>query len=353
VKIRIPSIICLAAFLLFLPLKAFSALPIGPEQPKFGPGGSSYPHADFVKKSYGYFEERFYIFEPAMPTPASAPVAVFLHGWFAANPDYYIGWIEHLCKRGWIVIFPCYQGTGSHASVYTLNTIRSIKEAFKVLYSSSPIAPDRDRVSVIGHEAGAIIGANVAASSRYFKIPVPKAVMVLMPLGGLVQGGYLGMEMYDLSAIREGTLLMVVVGEEDLAQSENIAREIFYSADNVRTTDKTYITLLSDVRGTPALFADRFAPFAPKENIYEREIENRRFEFIHMFKHKGTARPLKCRGIDAMDWLGTFRLFDALADTAFSGGDRSQVFGNTENQRFMGYWSNGAPVKGFYTTDRP
>ena len=45
----------------------------------------------------------------AVPTPEVAPVVVFNHGWFAVNPGVYGAWIEHMVRKGRIVIAPRYQ----------------------------------------------------------------------------------------------------------------------------------------------------------------------------------------------------------------------------------------------------
>lgn len=49
------------------------------------------------------------IVEPAQPAPKSAPLVIFLHGWTAMTPDTYRGWVNHLAKRGNIVVYPRYQ----------------------------------------------------------------------------------------------------------------------------------------------------------------------------------------------------------------------------------------------------
>ncbi|RCK80771.1 MAG: hypothetical protein OZSIB_2659 [Candidatus Ozemobacter sibiricus] len=330
--------------------------PLGAEQPLTGPGGSGdYRHASFLQKEFGVGEERTLLFEPTAPRPASAPVVIFLHGWVTSDPGYHAGWIEHLCRRGWIVVYPLYQGTGEHSSRYTGNVIRSVKEAFRRLYAEPDLQPDRERVAVIGHEVGALLAANLAAAARYCKLPQPRVVMLLHPSRHthLRTGLYGGVEIYDLSGIPAGTLLMTIVGEEEDPDSYELARELFYAADNVRARDKDFVTFLSDFHGKPPLVADRHAALSPKEPRYEREVDRRRFEYLKVFKARRLSRWTRCRGLDAMDWYGTFRLFDGLAAVAFANGPRDEVLGNTPRQRFMGFWSDRRPVNGLLSTNRP
>ena len=49
--------------------------------------------------------------------------------------------------------------------------------------------------------------------------------------------------------------------------------------------------------------------------------------------------------IDALDFYGTWKLLDGLTDAAFHGTHREYALGNTAQQRFMGKWSDGVPVK--------
>jgi hypothetical protein len=57
--------------------------------------------------------------------------------------------------------------------------------------------------------------------------------------------------------------------------------------------------------------------------------------------------------VNALDYYGTWKLFDALCDAAFFGKNREYALGNTAKQRFMGIWSDGTPVKELKVTDNP
>ena len=56
---------------------------------------------------------------------------------------------------------------------------------------------------------------------------------------------------------------------------------------------------------------------------------------------------------DAMDYFSTWKLFEALTDYAFYGINGEYCLGNTPEQRFMGKWSDGTPVKELFVTDFP
>ena len=48
---------------------------------------------------------------------------------------------------------------------------------------------------------------------------------------------------------------------------------------------------------------------------------------------------------DTLDYYGYWKLFDGLYGAAFYGVNREFALGNTPQQRFMGKWSDGTPVK--------
>ena len=58
-------------------------------------------------------------------------------------------------------------------------------------------------------------------------------------------------------------------------------------------------------------------------------------------------------GVNALDYYGTWKLFDALTDAAFYGKNREYALGNTPQQRFMGFWSDGKAIKELVVTDNP
>src|SRR5688500_20400693 len=52
-----------------------------PDQPKSGPGGSDYRHADWSVDSGGTGANAWYVFQPTRPRPVLAPLVVMMHGY--------------------------------------------------------------------------------------------------------------------------------------------------------------------------------------------------------------------------------------------------------------------------------
>src|SRR3954468_12970233 len=140
------------AALLILSTAAIAA-PAPPLQPASGPGGADYKHREVVAASHGKGATQYWLFEPAAPVPKSAPVVVFLHGWGGVNPEPYRAWIDHIVKRGNIVIYPRYQAEfGTPVADFTPNSIAAVTAALEFLRADEKrLAPDLKRFAVVGH----------------------------------------------------------------------------------------------------------------------------------------------------------------------------------------------------------
>ncbi len=294
--------------------------PLPPQQPPDGPGGSNYSHDGVKQSRYGFGVREFWVFEPSDPTPSSAPLIVFNHGWSAFYPIYYKAWIIHLVKRGNIVVYPRYQLTaliGTRSA--TENAIHAVQRAIQILNNSDHVTPDLSRFAIVGHSLGGGITAEMAALSSAEGLPTPKAVMPVQPFVRL------DTMMNDFHDIPPSTLLLVIVGEDDNIAGNDSGKLIFTTADQVPLDQKDYIIQRTDRHGNPALVADHLAPLCIP---------------------KGSS-------VDAMDYYSTWKLFDALTDYAFYGINQDYCLGNTTEQRFMGYWSDGVPVRELIVTDTP
>lgn len=320
--------------------------PSAPVQPAFGYGGKSYTHKSMTIEVIGIQENQYHLFIPDEPKPKKAGIVIFLHDETKISPKYYMAWIRHLCRKGWIVIYPNFQGQGEPSKNFLFNAVRDIKDALKLLFKRGLIEFNNTKTAIIGHGIGATLGANIAATSNYFGIPTPKDLMFAMPSKQFLH-------LKDLSGISKYSKMLVIVGDRVDNEIKDTAREIFYAADRVKTNNKNYLTFLSDFRGEPPLLADREAPLAPEEPVYDHEVYKRRYEFVKFANDKVTARDLRTKPVDGMDWYGTFRLFDAMAANVFYNKPSEDAFGNTPQQRFMGYWSNGKKVRGILSSVRP
>jgi pimeloyl-ACP methyl ester carboxylesterase len=190
----------------------------------------------------------------------------------------------------------------------------------------SPV--DLDRVAVLGHSMGGILTVNYAAIADAASLPVPKAIMPVEP-GGCAdcQPGpaRFGVPLADLTRIRPDTLALMVVGAGDEDVRDDSARPIWDRLRAIPLDQRDYVIVQNDDRGSPALRADHYFPLS------------------------GTILG----EVDALDWYGTWKLFDALTACAFDGRGCDRVLGGTDFQRYMGEWSDGTPVAPLIVTDHP
>src|ERR671913_1308633 len=80
-----------------------------PQQPEQGPGGRDYKVADVVKRGIGTASAGTFVFHGSDTPAKPRPVVIFLHSWGAVNPALYGGWIDHLARKGLLVLFPRFQ----------------------------------------------------------------------------------------------------------------------------------------------------------------------------------------------------------------------------------------------------
>ena len=277
-----------------------------PRQPARGPGGSDYAHRSVRETEHGEGGTQYWIIEPAQPAPKSAPLVIFLHGWTAMTPDTYRGWVNHLAKRGNIVVYPRYQAKlFSPATEFFPNTAAAVRDALAVLAQPGHVKPDLERVALVGHSAGGVQTANYAVLAASEKLPVAKAAMIVEPGQGK-NGGFKIIPMEDCGKFPAALKLIVMIGEEDGLVGEGTARAIWRDTKHVR--ERAFITLRSDTHGTPPLNANHLAPIS--------------------WSRIAT---------DALDWLGMWRTFDSLMDSAFSAKPLAV-------DASMGAWSDGTPV---------
>jgi acetyl esterase/lipase len=277
------------------------------------------------RQEFGLGARSYWLFEPAEPTPASAPVVVFCHGWYAYNPAAYGAWIEHLVRSGQIVVFPRYQADRlTPPADFLANALSAVHDAFEVLETSPVhVRPDRRRFALIGHSAGGNLAAQMAAVAPENGLPMPRAVVALMP------GEVVPSRVPSLAKIAASTLLVVSAAEDDRIVGDQRAREIFTEATAIPPARKKYILFRTDLHGW--LVADHFAPTAGA-----RELNNGEGLLLNL--QFSRAR------VDAFDWAGFWRLADITIQAGFRGLTLDEATDHGTLFRHLGYWSDGRPV---------
>jgi hypothetical protein len=316
--------------------------PRQPPQAAFGPGGSAARYAEVESWRVGVPPTGAWIFAPASPATDQVaetddrpwPLVIFFHGLTALDPAAYGKWIDHMVRRGNVVVYPDYQTARiweADPTTYLANAIVAIGSAVGDLDGGEGKLPlvDLDRVAVAGHSAGGVLTVNYAAVAAQLGLPVPDVLMPVEP-GGCGGCGFgdtveFGIPIEDLSRVSPTTMVLVLAGENDRVVGQTGARVLWERLEHISLARRDFVVVRSDDHGAPDLTADHFFPLTGS-----------------LFGET-----------DALDWNGTWRLFDALAECAFFGETCEMALGGGEEQQAMGEWSDGTPVMDLIVTDAP
>lgn len=301
----------------------------GPLQPETGPGGKEYVHEEVVFQDFAAEEDGYWLFEPASPRPDSAHLVVFIHGYGAINPMVYGQWIKHLVRRGNIVVFPRYQKNllSPSPKKFAENAAKAIQDALIELDSGKHVRPIRTHLSFVGHSYGGAISAYLSARYQQMQIPQPKALMLCAPGTGPFKGGRL--ESYE--NIASDTKLLVIVHEGDRIVGDKLGVQVFETA--VNTPQRNLLRQYKDERGEPEIYDGHNHAYA-LDTLFDAGIRN-----------PSVRRAYRQAEANAMDFNGYWKLFDALLSCARFDERCEYALGNTPEQRHLGEWSDGTPIR--------
>jgi acetyl esterase/lipase len=317
-----------------------------PSQPATGPGGSEVAYDGILAQHYGPHPDGmsepsgYWLFEPTGPRSDGTPVAlqplplvIFLHGFTVVDPEVYHVWIEHLVRRGTIVVFPDYQAanvpfSGETLVATDLSAPQAIQDAIRAavreLASGDHAQPDLTQVTMVGHSLGALLAADYAGRATP-DLPAPAALLLVVP------GCLPDCDVTQMAQIPATTRVLVLVGNQDTLAGEDTAKLVWAELGQIPADHKDYVHLRGDDHGQPPLVADHFIPLTTTSEFAREPIG----------------------ALNAYDWFGTWKWLDALMSCSAADQDCAVALGNTPEQRFMGAWSDGIPVLEPEVTDDP
>jgi acetyl esterase/lipase len=314
-----------------------AAPPAQPTQPATGPGGAEAAYDGLLAQHFGPEPDGtseptgYWLFEPTRPRSGTSdgplPLVIFLHGYTGTDPEIYHAWIDHIVRRGAIVIYPDWQPSDASKTdnARTLpDMTTAIRAALAELRSGPHAQPDLNRVALVGHSFGGMLGVQYAAMAAAEGLPVPKAILLASPgcWGPPFACGPVP-PLADLGSIPATTRLLILALANDPIVGTEPAR-LWTRLSSIPLENRDFITYVGDSHGEPALH--------PSHDIPATTLWN----------------PL-----DAYDWYGTWKWFDALMSCSFADQDCNVALGNTPEQRSMGAWSDGTPVAEPIITDDP
>jgi len=287
-----------------------------PAQPTAGPGGSDYPHGDWRVSSGGQGVYGWYVFEPIDPLPASAPLAIIIHGYGEySGYDQMYELIRHTVRAGSIVIYPRWQTglaspcLGPFDPEPCLTSARvAIYDALDFLAGEGRVHPALDRTSYFGFSFGGIIAADLANRHARWKLPVPRAIFLDDLHDGALDGDHEPSLDDDMSGIPAGVKLTCHVGEDGILATVGVdqsCNSLFPLLGHI--ADKELVMTRTDRHGTPILDSE------------------------HGVSAGGPGEA------NAYDWNFVWRTWDAMRSCAYAGIDCTY-------DRALGSWSDGVPV---------
>lgn len=283
--------------------------PIPPIQSGYGANGAFTVKVDKFSSPL-YDNEKVQVFRPVEKSEP-VPVIFFAPGFNNNNPDEYRPLINHIVSRGFALVYLPFQVVSGDITLHEkrYNTIwAGFEEAVKRFGDSF----DLTRMGFVGHSYG---GA---------------ALPAMMQRAVVGKGwGKNGAFVYSMAAwyvfnfgVKEyvnwpqHVKLLVQVYENDGVCDHRLAKEIF-DRTNLPASEKDFVMLRSERRFNYTLDAEHGTPSTGSDE-------------------------------NALDYYGVYRMFDALADYAFNGsaaGKRIALGNGSAEQRFMGKWADGQPVR--------
>jgi poly(3-hydroxybutyrate) depolymerase len=292
-----------------------------PTQPPSGVGGTTYTYNKVAESAYGEAELKYYLYQPEGATlPAQLPLIALYHGYGNLNPTLYRPWIDHLVKRGNIVVFPVYQASATERGTkFAESGITALKNAITELQNGKHIRPDLTKFSLIGYSAGGVLSITIASQAAERGLPLPKAVMLVAPGGCASQCGFIYVQDFPIATVEQlakldrETYLLITAGTQDNVVFDYGAKYIWQNVSQIPRDRRDFVTFQSDSHGQPPLRADHGIP-------------TRRVPDAFMFK--------------------LWQMFDGLQGCAFGQKEVCRyALGNTPEQRSPGNWSDGTPLK--------
>ncbi len=214
-----------------------------------------YPHGGYERLQAGSGSMSSDIFLPSDPIPEKAPVVYFTHGFMALSPEFYEGWIEHLVRSGFVVIYPAYQRLVPIGDMdFANNCVEGIRRGLKATKDEGKVEPDPERVYAVGHSVGGMLAWWLGANASEQKIPQPRVVFAIEPGGGPA---------VDPEKRPPTTTFMVSLwADGDMTVRDTAARAMFAAAASDSPATRALLMLPSDRTGSPVLNANHFAPLS-------------------------------------------------------------------------------------------
>ena len=326
-RLRRLALVVAALLLVAAPAPAMPAAepPTQPPQPATGPGGLDQPHTGWRVASGGQGNDAWYVFAPRNPTPARAPLAVVMHGYYAFDGyDQKYELIRHTVLAGNVVIYPQWQTdvTSPCPGPFDIepcmeSAVNGVEGALRFLRNHPGwTQPRLDRTSWFGFSFGAILTANLANRWRRLDLPEPRAIFLDDPHDGGLAGENEPALDDSLGGIPRRTRIVCHSGARGVLVKHPDAscNAVFPLLDHIPDRNKALVLTHGDFHGDPFLSSGH-----------------------------GVCTGAKGEA-DAYDWNFCWRVWDSMRANAYRGTQAAYAPAGLPNHTSLGSWSDGVPV---------
>lgn len=274
----------------------------------FGANGSYAVRADKFPSPM-YERENVYVFRPEGATQR-VPVIFFAPGYNNNDPVEYRALIDHIVSRGYALVYAPFQILSGDLTLHE-KRYDTIWAGFTEAVERYGESFDMERVGYAGHSYGAaaIFAMALRGNERGWGA---KGLMLM----SMAPWYYYQVSLKDFVNFPSHAKLVVQVYEDDKVCDHRMGKEIF-DRINLPSSEKDFLLLRSEERLGYKLDASHGSP------------------------SRGTD-------VNALDYFGVYRILDALVEYAFNGdesGKRIALGNGSREQRFMGTWADGQPIR--------
>jgi dienelactone hydrolase len=296
-------------------------------------------HQEINILTEGTGAQRSYAFIPNKPNGQNLPLIIFSHGWMGINPKNYGALIDHLVRRGSVVIYPVYQTDGNTPPQEITNTAaQSISKMLRKLNSEFPDLINTDKTLYYGFSMGASMSINFAMNPSQYDLPNPKGLILVAPgdahhvaHGALAQS--IVLKSIDQLPINLPIILMT--GKEDVTIGVPMGHQ-YWNAICPQNRRKTFISWPSGKNESESIAAGHGAPGAPDDrydfpNIYGNVPHS--IERIDNF-------PIS-KSINNLDYYGQWKVITGFLDYLQHDKSMDWVFSSQGVVKDLGTFENG------------
>ena len=251
-------------------------------------------------------QDGYWTFIPVLAKRKVKGVIVFVHGYGGYNPLIYGAWIEHLCRSGYIIVYPRYQKNLyiPTPSKFVENTVEGLKNALDELERVGFNPKLWQHLDYVVHSYGGVISTNMVVNQSNYKIPPARNLMLCSPGSGPFKGGVLE----DYKDLPEDINLILISSVHDITVGDVFARKVYNSTPHIK--NKAFLSQIPFETEDIRITAGHNECYAPKMD-YDNGIRN-----------YTSKKALRVGKIDALDLDGYWALFDKLLEK----GSRVEVF---------------------------